>query len=423
MCGIRYVDNQLYVDGVSVESMAENIPTPFYVYSATRIQEKFNRLKSSLNKRFNKDSQPLIAYACKANSNISVLKLLASLGAGADVVTGGELQRALKAGIPARKIVFSGVGKTDEEIDLAIRSQILQINVESRPELERIATIAETLNQKTHVAFRVNPNVDAGTHEKITTGKKENKFGIPDNEILETYQWAHNNEWILPQGLSVHIGSQLTDVSPFRIAFLELAKVIQSLLDQDFPVNTIDVGGGLGIRYQDEVEPSTDEYASIIFDTLAHFNKRIICEPGRFIVGDSGAVISKITYLKKNLSGRNFLILDAGMNDLIRPTLYDTIHPVLPVNKGSEDKFTVDVVGPICETGDTFAKGMEIARVKQGDLIAIGGSGAYGAVMSSNYNTRGLTSEVLVSDDKVAIIRNAQTFEDMIANEQIPDWV
>lgn len=422
MSGIIERDGVLYVDGVRVSELAQSVPTPFYVYSSQRIIDKFKTLQSSFAEHYHGLKDPIIAYACKANSHLAILKLLAEHGAGADVVTGGELRKALLAGIDPQKIVFSGVGKTDAEIRTALESGILQINVESRPEVEEIARIAEAMDVVAHIAFRINPNVDAGTHAKITTGKKENKFGIPNDEILELYQWAYAHDHLSPRGLSVHIGSQLTNLEPYRKAFRALAAQTREILDAGMPLDVLDIGGGIGIIYTDEISPCTDVYADIVQETLGDLDVQIVMEPGRYIVGDAGALISQVTYVKKNNSGRNYIILDAGMNDLLRPALYDTVHPICCVDNHGRAPFVADIVGPICETGDTFVKDKTLPEVERGEYLAICSSGAYGAVMASQYNTRSIPAEVIVYGKTHHVIRKARDFEAMVEDEIIPKF-
>ncbi len=408
----------LYVDDVAVSDIAKEVPTPFYVYSAQKIKDNYNMLYNCLSNLLPESSIPLIAYATKANSNLSVINLLGSLGAGADVVTGGELLRAIKAGINPDKIVFSGVGKTDEEIILAIDHGIKQINVESQPEMERIEELSKDKNKRTRIAFRLNPDVDAETHEKITTGKDENKFGLNRNQVMELYKYASDSKWLQPVGITVHIGSQLIKMKPFEKAFKITADVVNSLKNEGFDVKTTDLGGGIGIIYDNEDAPSIEEYAKLVKDIICPLNTEIIIEPGRMIVGDAGALISRVTYVKHGKS-RKYVIVDAGMNDLMRPALYDAFHPISLVESKGDKSEIYDIVGPICETGDSFAIQRNLQPVKRGDLIAILCSGAYGHVMASNYNSRVLPAEIIVEGNSFRTIRKRQSFEDIIKLELV----
>ena len=409
-------DDSLYVDDVAVSDIAKKVPTPFYVYSAQKIKDNYKALYNAFLNVMPESSIPLIAYATKANSNLSIINLLGNLGAGADVVTGGELLRAIKAGIIPEKIVFSGVGKTDEEIILAIDHDIKQINVESMPEMERIEELSKEKNKKTRIAFRLNPDVDAETHEKITTGKDENKFGLNRNQVMELYKYASDSEWLQPVGISVHIGSQLTKMKPFEESFKITADVVKSLKNEGFEVKTTDLGGGIGIVYNNENTPSIEEYAKIVKDIIYPLGTEIIIEPGRMIVGNAGALISRVTYVKHGKS-RKYVIVDAGMNDLMRPALYDAFHPICSVKYDNRESEIYDIVGPICETGDSFAIQRNLQPVKRGDLIAILCSGAYGHVMASNYNSRLLPAEIIVEGDSFRTIRKRQSFEDIIKLE------
>jgi diaminopimelate decarboxylase len=370
------------------------------------------------------DDKFTICYACKANSNQAVLKVLGRLGAGMDVVSGGEMYRAFKAGIRAGKIVFSGVGKDKDEITKAVKNGILQINVESVPELKIISEIAIRENKPTSVAFRVNPDVNAKTHAKITTGMRENKFGIDIKDAPALYLKAKDMPGILPCGVAVHIGSQLTELAPFEEAFKRVAALVTELRRQGNIITTVDVGGGLGITYKDEAPPDIGQYAALIRDIILPLDVHVILEPGRFIVGNAGVLLTRVLHVKEG-HDRKFLIVDAAMNDLMRPSLYDAYHPILPCNEPAADaaKTPHDIVGPVCETGDTFLTDEPFPKTEAGDLLSIMASGAYGAVMSSNYNTRPLIPEVLVSDDQFDLIRKAQKIEDVVNNDVIPDWL
>ncbi len=424
MAGFHDIDGALHADAVPLSVLAERYGTPAYIYSAGRIRNNVERLQAALRKALPEDRQPLIAYACKANSNIAVLKLLQTMGLGCDVVSGGEILRALKAGIAANKIVYSGVGKSDAEIAEALQNGILQINVESRAELERIAAIARDQGKPAPVALRYNPEVEAGAHDKISTGRRQDKFGLLREEVEELYEWAAKHPDLSPQGLQIHIGSQLTDVAPYRASFEKLAALAETLKGRGFPVERLDLGGGLGIVYQDETPPDLDAYASLIRDMILPLQTRIVLEPGRFIAGDAGLLLTRISYIKEH-EDRRYIILDAGMNDLIRPALYDAHHPIRHVSdKGNTvPALRYDIVGPVCETGDTFMKDAELPRAEKDELIALMGAGAYGFVMASNYNTRPLPPEILVDGDKHTIIRQRQSFQDILEKEYIPDWL
>jgi len=424
MTGFLDKNEVLHADDVSLHDIAAKAGTPSYIYSASKITDTVTRLKQAFAETVPADRQPLITFACKANSNVAVLRLMGSLGLGTDIVSGGEMARALAAGIDPQKIVFSGVGKTDEEITDALNSGILQINVESRPELERIAYIAEKMGKVAPVVFRINPDVDAGTHAKITTGKAENKFGIPRNEILPLYEWATKNPHLKPRGFSQHIGSQLTNLAPFRAAFTKLAALVEQVRAKGMEIESLDLGGGLGVIYKDETPPDLKQYAEIIHEILYPLNTQIILEPGRLLVAEAGVLLSRVIYVKEG-ENKRYLILDAGMNDLMRPALYEAWHTVRPVNSpGDAALATYDIVGPVCETGDTFAKGRDLPdNLQAGDLVALMTGGAYGFVMASNYNTRALPAEVMVHGTKTAIIRPRDTIQAILDKDVIPDWL
>lgn len=424
--GFHYREQVLHVDDVSVSHVADKYGTPVYVYSGAEIKAKYKALKDALTTHIPEKQLPLISYACKANSHLAILSYMASLGAGADVVSGGELQRARKAGIPGNKIVFSGVGKSTDEINLAINENILQINVESEPELYEIAKATETQKKSMHVAFRVNPDVDAKTHEKITTGKAENKFGIDLDRVFKLYEFAASHEFLEPVGLSVHIGSQLTDITPFQDAFKKLADMVKKLRSNGHKVQRLDLGGGLGVIYNDETPPDLDVYARIIKDIICPLETELVLEPGRFLIADAGALVTNITYIKDTRSedgkGKQYLILDAGMNNLLRPALYEAYHPVWPIKKTAQHTETYDIVGPICETGDTFHKGYELPTQTENDLLAFMMSGAYSSVMASFYNSKDFPAEVFIEGQNIYTIRNPITLQDIMEHEVIPDW-
>jgi diaminopimelate decarboxylase len=417
--GFHYQNNVLHADGVSLDRLGREHGTPLYVYSASMIRANIRRLRDALG------PDVLIAYAAKANTNGAVLSLMAQDGLGADVVSGGELLRALRAGIAPDKIVFSGVGKTDDEIALAIENRIAQINIESGAELERIMAVASDMmpkGQTVKVAFRLNPDVETDmTHAKISTGHARSKFGMPAGEIMGLYRDAARHHAITPVGLSAHIGSQLTELSPLRDAFHRLADLAEHI--RGFaPVECLDFGGGLGIVYTDETPVDLAGYAALVRDILAPLKTRLITEPGRFLVGNAGLLLSQVTHVKSTPNGP-ILILDAGMNDLMRPALYDAVHTILPVQAWSDAKSSYDVAGPVCESSDVFLKDVQMATPRRGDLMALMNAGAYGLTMAGTYNSRPIPAEILVDSERSALIRKRQTIEDITRDEIIPDWL
>ena len=416
-----YKNDELYAEDVSISTVSNVVGTPFYLYSATAITENFLNLRKSLGGLEN-----LICYSVKANSNIAILKLLSQLGAGMDVVSVGEYLRAKIAGVPGEKIVFSGVGKRRDEISQVLVGGIKQFNVESEAELKVLNELSISLNKRTSITIRVNPDIDAKTHEKISTGKKDNKFGIPINRAREVYLKASQMLGVKVVGVDVHIGSQLTDLEPFRMAFTKLAELVDDLLKDGHEIKCLDLGGGLGISYQktNDVQPSLQEYGQIIRETVGSLRCEILVEPGRFIVGNAGILVSEIIY-KKFGEDREFLIVDSAMNDLIRPSLYAAYHEILPIKKpnNSSSFACYDVVGPVCETGDTFATQRSLMEMESGELLAFMSAGAYGSVMASEYNTRPLIPEVLVKGDNFSIIRARPLIEDIIRRDIVPDWV
>jgi len=416
-----YKNDELYAEDVSISTVSNVVGTPFYLYSATAITENFLNLKKTLDGLEN-----LICYSVKANSNIAILKLLSQLGAGMDVVSVGEYLRAKLAGVPGEKIVFSGVGKRRDEISQVLVGGIKQFNVESEAELKVLNELSISLNKRTSITIRVNPDIDAKTHEKISTGKKDNKFGIPINRAREVYLQASQMLGVKVVGVDVHIGSQLTDLEPFQMAFTKLAELVDNLLKDGHEIKCLDLGGGLGISYKktNDVQPSLKEYGQIIRETLGSLGCEILVEPGRFIVGNAGILVSEIIY-KKFGEDREFLIVDSAMNDLIRPSLYAAYHEILPIKKpnNSSSFASYDVVGPVCETGDTFATQRSLMEMESGELLAFMSAGAYGSVMASEYNTRPLIPEVLVKGDNFSIIRARPLIEDIIRRDIVPDWV
>ncbi|MBC7954164.1 MAG: diaminopimelate decarboxylase [Rhodospirillaceae bacterium] len=416
-----YVAGQLHAEGVSLADIAAKVGTPFYCYATATLTRHYTVFADAL-KTAGLDAT--ICFALKSNPNIAVVRTLANLGAGADVVSEGELRQALAAGVPADRIVFSGVGKTKRELEFAVAKGIMQINVESEPELELLSQVAAERGVRMPIALRVNPDVDAGTHAKITTGKKENKFGIEWTRAHEVYRKARDLPGVEVVAIACHIGSQLTEVEPFREAFLRVRDLVAILRADGFDIRRLDLGGGLGVPYDTEIPPHPDAYAAAIKDTLGDLGCRIVLEPGRLLVANAGMLVSRVTYVKEG-STRTFVIVDAAMNDLMRPALYEAYHSIQPVTEPAPGApiIPVDVVGPVCETGDTFAKQRPLPPVKAGDLVAFGTAGAYGAAMSSTYNSRPLVPEVLVNGNQFAVIRARPTYEEMLALESLPDWL
>jgi len=415
----NYRNGQLYAEDVSVAEIATSVGTPFYVYSTATLVRHFQLFDEALD-----GMDHCICYAMKAASNQAILKTLGNLGAGMDVVSGGEYRRALSAGIPPEKVVFSGVGKTLEEITLALKNGIRQFNVESDSELEQISSIASSMDKIAPIAVRINPDVDAKTHEKIATGKAENKFGIPLSRAREVYSKASQMPGINIVGIDLHIGSQLTDLKPFKKAYQKLADLTQILRQDGHKIKRLDLGGGLGIPYEKNksAPPLPVEYGKMVKEVLGHLDCEIEIEPGRLIVGNAGILVSSVLGVKIG-DNRNFLILDAAMNDLIRPAMYDAYHDIIPVKQSSSPEAVYDVVGPVCETGDTFAKKRTMPKLTESDLVAFRSAGAYGAVMSSEYNTRPLIPEVMVNKNEFSIIRKRPSYEEIIDRDIIPDWL
>jgi diaminopimelate decarboxylase len=404
---------------VPLPRIAEAVGTPLYVYSSGVLTERYERFRRAL-----AGLDATICYALKANDALAVVRTLAELGAGADVVSEGELAIARAAGVPAQKIVFAGVGKSRAEMEAGIAAGILQFNVESLPELEALDQVARQMGRKAPVALRINPDVDARTHAKITTGKSENKFGIPIDEGLETARRAAALPGIELVGLAVHIGSQLTDIEPFRTAFAKMVELALTVRAAGLPLRRLDLGGGLGLSYAEEAPPTPEAYAAMVKEVTRPLGLPLLFEPGRHLVGEAGMLLTRVLYVKAGKS-RRFLILDAGMNDLIRPTLYDAHHAILPVEEPGEQAHPerVDVVGPICESGDVFAEQRPLPAVSSGALLAIGTAGAYGSVMASFYNARPPAAEVMVKGDRFAVIRPRATIEEMIGRDRLPEWL
>jgi diaminopimelate decarboxylase len=416
-----YRDGVMHAEDVDLRRIADEIGTPFYCYSAATLERHYRVMAEAF-----ADTDALVCYAMKANSNQAVLKTLARLGAGMDIVSEGELRRALAAGVPGDRIVFSGVGKTRSEMAFGLESGILCFNVESEPELEALSEVASAKGLRAPISIRINPDVDAKTHKKISTGKSENKFGIPIARAREVYGRAARLPGLAITGVDMHIGSQITDLSPYDNATALLAELARDLMADGHRLRHIDVGGGLGIPYRESNDPPPDPqaYAEIIKRHTGDLGLKLVFEMGRLIAGNAGILVTQVIYVKEG-AGRNFVIVDAAMNDLIRPTLYDAYHDIKPVvePKPRTGRIRADVVGPVCETGDYLAQDRDLPDVKPGDLLAVMTAGAYGAVQAGTYNTRLLVPEVLVRDGDHAVVRPRQTYEELIGLDRIPDWL
>ncbi|WP_026757111.1 diaminopimelate decarboxylase [Sediminimonas qiaohouensis] len=416
-----YKDGVLHAEDVPLAEIAAQVGTPFYCYSTATLERHFRLFDEAL-----EGLDHLVCFAMKAASNQAILTFLAGLGAGMDVVSGGEYARARAAGVPGERIVFSGVGKTRSEMRMALEGGIRQFNVESEPEMEALSAIASEMGVIAPITVRVNPDVDAKTHAKIATGKAENKFGIPISRAREVYAHAARLPGLKVVGIDVHIGSQLTDLEPFRQAYRKVADLTRTLRADGHDISRLDLGGGLGIPYEhgNSAPPLPVEYGRMIHEELGDIGCEIEIEPGRLIAGNAGVMVAGVIYVKSG-EGRDFLILDGAMNDLIRPAMYDAHHDIVPLNEPAPgvEKRPYDVVGPVCETGDTFARARQLPPLEAGDAVAFRGAGAYGAVMASEYNTRPLVPEVLVKGDQFAVIRSRPTFDEMINRDTIPPWV
>jgi len=417
----EYRDGVLHAEGVNLSAVAEAVGTPFYCYSTATLERHYRVFTEAF-----AGTEHLVCYAMKANSNQSVLRTLAKLGAGADVVSGGELKRALAAGIPANKILFSGVGKTAAELHAALDADILCINIESEPELELLSQIASGLGRTARISIRVNPDVDSGTHAKISTGKSENKFGIPIARAREVYARAAKLPGIEVTGVDMHIGSQITDLGPMEAAFRLLADFVTVLRGDGHTISHVDFGGGLGVPYYEDraAPPEPLAYAAMVKRVTHNLGCTLMFEPGRMIVGNAGILVTRVIYVKHG-DARNFVIIDAAMNDLIRPTLYEAYHQIMPVRAAAQDApvLVADVVGPVCETGDYLALGRNLPEPKPGDLLAIMTAGAYGAVQAGTYNTRPLVPEVLVKGDQYAVVRPRVDVDALIAMDKPAPWL
>lgn len=431
MHNFRYVGTKLYCEGVSVDALAKKFGTPLFIYSQATLTDHFQKLDRAL-----APLDHLVCFAMKSNSNLSVLRTLANLGAGFDIVSAGELQRVIAAGGDARKCVFAGVGKTEAEIEFALRHGIYSFNAESEPELARINRVAARLKKIAPVAVRVNPNIDAHTHAKITTGTYENKFGIAFEQVEGVYARASKLKNLRLRGVQMHIGSQLTEVKPFEDAVRKMLPLV-TRLQAKYALEFFSIGGGLGIVYQPALASgeagwwqssaaknilTPQKYADRLLPLLQPLGLRILLEPGRFISGNAGILVTRIEYVKRT-GKKNFLIVDAAMNDLIRPAFYDAHHEIVPLVKKGGALISSDVVGPICESGDYFCKNRPLPKLGEGDRLALLSAGAYGFVMASNYNTRPLAAEVLVSGKQVAVVRERQSVEDILAGEKIATWL
>lgn len=414
-------DGVLHADGVSLATIAAEVGTPVYVYSAGVIEEQFKKLQGAMQKAIPADRQPLLCFACKANSNVAVLNHLQKLGSGLEIVSEGELIRALKAGFTGDRIVSTGVGKQKSEIIACLKADILQFNVESIPELERINDVAGEVGIKARVAFRLNPDIGGGGHEKITTGRKTDKFGIVAEMMNTAYEMAEKFPHVDPVGLHMHIGAQVFEVEKFKAAFERLRDVVLDLRKSGHKITRLDIGGGFPIVYKDEQLLDLDYYARWVNDIIVPLDVDIVMEPGRYLVGNAGVLLTEVLYVKET-PAKDFLIIDAAMNDLIRPALYNSYHGIEPVASGNASWTTYDVVGPVCESGDTFTKDRELPKMKQGDLAIIRSAGAYGATMASNYNTRLLAPEVMTKNGEYRVIRKRQTYEDLVGRDIVPDW-
>ena len=421
MPSFTYRNGALHAEDIALATIAEAVGTPFYCYSSAAIAGSFEAFRSAF-----AGQNALISYAMKANSNQAVLTTLAELGAGMDVVSEGELRRARAAGVPGERIIFSGVGKTLAEMNLGLDENIFCFNVESEPELEALSRVASGRGAVAPIAIRVNPDVDARTHAKIATGKSENKFGVPISRARDVYAYARTLPGLIVHGVDMHIGSQITDLQPFDDAFALLAEFVQALRADGHRIDHVDLGGGLGIAYRNDNNPppSPEAYAKVVAKRTAALGCQVILEPGRAIVGNAGALVASVIYLKKG-ENKHFVIVDAAMNDLVRPTLYDAHHEILPVKEPEPGAYLMrsDVVGPVCESGDYLALDRDLPELAAGDLIAVMSAGAYGAVQAGTYNTRLLVPEVLVKGAEYAIVRPRRTYEELIGLDTLPPWL
>jgi len=415
-------DGELHCEDVPLSRIAEAVGTPVYVYSTATLERHFTVLRDALKAAGVVD--PLIAFAVKANSNLAVLRTLGALGAGADVVSEGEVRRALAAGIPAERIVFSGVGKSAREIEFALEAGVAEINVESEPELKLVDAIGRRMGKRPDIAIRVNPDVEAGGHAKISTGKADNKFGVSFAEAERLYAMASNMAGLRAVGVACHIGSQITDLAPMEAAFRKMRGLVERLRAEGLGVERLDLGGGLGVPYFNQPEPpSPADYAAMIARVTEGLDVGLAFEPGRMIAANAGILLAQVQHIHHRLEGRRFLVLDAAMNDLLRPAMYDAYHDIRPVKPRDGEPLAYDVVGPVCETGDTFTRDRSLQPLEPGDLVAFMTAGAYGSTMASEYNSRLLVPEVLVKGGEFALVRPRPTYEDMLAREAPAPWL
>jgi diaminopimelate decarboxylase len=415
-------EGELFCEGTPLSAIAEAVGTPVYVYSSATLERHYAVLREALTQAG--QANALIAFAVKANSNLAVLKTLARLGAGADVVSEGEIRRALAAGVPPERIVFSGVGKSEHEIAFALQTGVAEINVESEPELRLIDQVGQRLGRRAVVAIRVNPDVEAGGHAKISTGKAENKFGVSFAEAERLYAAASNMAGVKPIGVACHIGSQITDLAPMEAAFRKMRGLVERLRAEGHSVERLDLGGGLGVPYFNQpAPPGPEDYARMIGRVVQGLDVQLAFEPGRMIAANAGVLLARVQHIHERPEGRRFLVLDAAMNDLVRPAMYDAYHDIRPVRPRAGAAGPYDVVGPVCETGDTFTRDRSLPPLEPGDVIAFMSAGAYGATMASEYNSRLLVPEVLVKGDQWAVVRPRSTYEEMLAREAAAPWL